>query len=491
MLSQKFDMSVLKKENRRAIISQIKNWIASWVNYCETEEEYLKSFALFNAFMSHEDVKEVLGEAHSYIMDIYITKTWLQKKDKLALYKRVNVRNFDQCTSCPAEHDNSSMKWGEMVVNPQQHMHKTADTINKKSNSRFAMKEGHDAKALNATQMWSLTATNQLVSKYAEGMISFQWCKKDLYMSIRIDSRTWWVMLIIMDGDVAIPQDASSSHPRFRRIQIIHWDEHTNCLLCSCGYFNRIGLPCRHIFHITGKICITDVAIRWHKSYNYHFGKIARYTQKVAEIQQFSKVFGVPFTAPIPTITSPVYINCSDIFYFDWVRCAISPRLTSEEIPRRPAVSNNFGVGPMGFEELGTGVPPSEYSQLLSQQSLTSEYADAIHLATTPQGGGRHNPYRFHLESYKQLTNYARCDPKASDFLGSLLQDNLQKMVEFTRNQDVVAFPLSQSTSSRGVCHGPTSAITKSLVSSHNPTSVQRKCKRNKRYDETRKKTKK
>jgi hypothetical protein len=56
-VTQKFGVSVLKKADRGAIISQVKNWIASSVNYCENEAEYLKSFSLFIAFMDRPDVK--------------------------------------------------------------------------------------------------------------------------------------------------------------------------------------------------------------------------------------------------------------------------------------------------------------------------------------------------------------------------------------------------------------------------------------------------
>jgi hypothetical protein len=54
---QKFDVSAVKKADRGAIISQVKNWIASLVNYFENEAEYLKSFSLFTAFMDQPDVK--------------------------------------------------------------------------------------------------------------------------------------------------------------------------------------------------------------------------------------------------------------------------------------------------------------------------------------------------------------------------------------------------------------------------------------------------
>jgi hypothetical protein len=35
LMMQKFDVSVLKKDDRGTIIFQVKNWLTSWVNYCE------------------------------------------------------------------------------------------------------------------------------------------------------------------------------------------------------------------------------------------------------------------------------------------------------------------------------------------------------------------------------------------------------------------------------------------------------------------------
>jgi hypothetical protein len=92
----------------------------------------------------------------------------MTEKDKLLLYNRLTMRNFDQCNSCPAVHENASMKWGEMVVNPQQHLHQALHTINNKSSkSRFTVKEGHNATNMDATQKWSVTKINEFVSKYA------------------------------------------------------------------------------------------------------------------------------------------------------------------------------------------------------------------------------------------------------------------------------------------------------------------------------------
>jgi hypothetical protein len=147
-------------------------------------------------------------------------------------------------------------------------------------------------------------------------MIAFQWNKRSLYMIIRNSSRTWWVMLIIGNNDNPSEKDEKHIHPRFRRVRLIQWVEGRNVLICDCGYFYRIGLPCGHLFHVKGNICLTDCDIMWYKSYNYHFGRIPRYTQQVSQIINHVKVVGVPFVASPPTIVSAVYTNCTDLRIF-------------------------------------------------------------------------------------------------------------------------------------------------------------------------------
>jgi hypothetical protein len=125
-----------------------------------------------------------------------------------------------------------------------------------------------------------------------------------------------------------------------------------------------------------------------------------------------------------------------------------------------------------------------EYVSLFTPQQSTTEYAPAIQLATAPQT--INHPYRFHLEAYKHLTNFAEFNPEASDFLGYWLNENLQKMVEFTKSRGLVETPVAESPITHACTHRPTAVIT----SSHCPTSRKRKHKRLKRAGEYSKKKK-
>jgi hypothetical protein len=81
------------------------------------------------------------------------------------------------------------------------------------------------------------------------------------------------------------------------------------------------------------EMCHTYCDIRWYKSYNYHFGWIPAYTQKIGQIINHLKEFGVPCIASPPTIDSPVYTKCTDLFYFYWVMKAPTPVMMGDFFP--------------------------------------------------------------------------------------------------------------------------------------------------------------
>jgi hypothetical protein len=117
------------------------------------------------------------------------------------------------------------------------------------------------------------------------------------------------------------------------------------------------------------------------------------------------------------------------------------------------------------YNFINYGAVAGEYSSLFTPQQSTTEYAASIQLATMPKS--TNNPYHFHLEAYKHLINLAELDPKASCFLGSLLNENLQKMVEFTMASGILESPIAESPTTHAFAHRPTTVIT----SSHCPTS--------------------
>jgi hypothetical protein len=99
LVEHQFDNDVLKKEDREGIVYQVKNCIRSFTSYCESEDEYKLSHKLLIELMNRPDVFESIGAAYLYILDKYLLITWIKKKDKLLFYKRMFLRNLNNCTS--------------------------------------------------------------------------------------------------------------------------------------------------------------------------------------------------------------------------------------------------------------------------------------------------------------------------------------------------------------------------------------------------------
>jgi hypothetical protein len=155
----------------------------------------------------------------------------------------------------------------------------------------------------------------------------------------------------------------------------VEWIEGHNVIIFDCGYFHRVVLPCRHIFHVKGDICLIDCDIWWYKSYNYYFGWIPRYTQKIIQIINRVNESGVPFVASPPTITAPVYLNCTDSFYFNWATKPPTPVMTDECFPER---LDDDSDDEFDYDFIDDGDMAGKYASLFTPRQSTIEYNASI-----------------------------------------------------------------------------------------------------------------
>jgi hypothetical protein len=90
LVEQQFENDVLNKEDREGIVYQVKNWVCSLTNYCESEDEYKLSYKLsyklLIEFMNRPDVFESMGPVYPYILDKHLLIIWIKKKDRLLFY---------------------------------------------------------------------------------------------------------------------------------------------------------------------------------------------------------------------------------------------------------------------------------------------------------------------------------------------------------------------------------------------------------------------
>jgi hypothetical protein len=79
----------------------------------------------------------------------------------------------------------------------------------------------------------------------------------------------------------------------------------------------------------------------------------------------------------------------------------------------------------------------SEYDLMANRQCKETKYSQELKLATSPVSNV-FMPYRYHMESYKTLINYAQTHPKANEYLKEVMKDSISKMVRFTTESGMV-----------------------------------------------------
>jgi hypothetical protein len=96
-------------------------WMFSWAqpSYCETEEEYFLSKALFMKFVASRQVREVLGSGVGEAIIKFARETVIPQEERMAYYKRHGLFHLEAHTNCGHEGTNNGMKHCATPVMPQ------------------------------------------------------------------------------------------------------------------------------------------------------------------------------------------------------------------------------------------------------------------------------------------------------------------------------------------------------------------------------------
>jgi hypothetical protein len=89
-----------------------------------------------------------------------------------------------------------------------------------------------------------------------------QYTQRGEYQWIRVASDRWWVK---RHKNSVKP---GCKIPRFLRVRNVTLST-DNYLYCECGYYQRYGIPCRHVLSIDPSYQLRDFSVRWWKVYDY------------------------------------------------------------------------------------------------------------------------------------------------------------------------------------------------------------------------------
>lgn len=249
----------------KVITIQLKAWLYSWMlPCCETEEEYKISKALLGAYLRHSHFLDVTSEAVADQIGTFIRENVEPLEAFFCFHTRRHVRHFDTYTNSAHEGTNNGLKAAAAPVLPQHSLDRSASILNNnaliKANANTIM----SARVVSSNALWSKLPTSQKLTHKGEGLVTAQWELRDNYISQRVGDSYWLVAGKARDNCRKL-----GLVPSFSRIRKVSIDD-DGILLCSCMYFERIGIPCRHQMHVLtsideGYAGIThhDVSVIW------------------------------------------------------------------------------------------------------------------------------------------------------------------------------------------------------------------------------------
>jgi hypothetical protein len=89
----------------------------------------------------------------------------------------------------------------------------------------------------------------------------------------------------------------------------------------------------------------------------------------------------------------------------------------------------------------------SEYDLMANMQYKKTKYSQELKLATAPVSNVC-MLYRYHMESYKTLINYAQTHPQENEYLKELMKESIAKMARFTTESGMVEYAAGGDTKS-------------------------------------------
>ena len=253
--------------------------------YIETQQEYDFIHKTIFEYLKKEEVTNLLGDNLKGKLLEFLTIHLFPYSSYFARYHRINVFGFDQETSSIVESLNKAMKVGECSVKPRYSLDHSSKAIVGISNHSSKMKAMKNAKQINSMKPWTRSETASYLTPYAEGIAIklFDRGLKQVY--VQVSSNDWYVMSPNLNDEGTTEDKSILSKvkvPKFRRVRhvFIQTNNGKKYMKCSCGFYQRHGQPCEHIFSIIKVNQPQFHHVRYHQTFSYYYGRKAKFTNK-------------------------------------------------------------------------------------------------------------------------------------------------------------------------------------------------------------------
>ena len=262
---------------------QVRHFLWSWAEPdCQTFEEFRLSNCLFLMFLDSKEFADAMPNPQAVIQaERFYRKNIFPLLDHIVFYKRKQLLHFDTNSNSAHEGTNRGMKSHAAPTNPQHTLEKATKVLSNQARLKALMLQGDLARKVNSKTLWFDQSKQGLLLDLAIDLISNECAEHSFYdiagpyVHTEDGNYLFWLLL-------RRDQECRDTHlgtvPKFKRVRKIRRCAERGTLLCDCCYFDRVGIPCRHIIallhHVLGDefkdITADDVRVFWRTGYYFY-----------------------------------------------------------------------------------------------------------------------------------------------------------------------------------------------------------------------------
>ena len=269
------------KKRYQRFTRAVRNWCYTFMRpgYCETQYELTVSKCILLSYLHSKHVRIFLDGQKRLMVQEYLTSGVFPHDKYFCHVHRRNLRCYEECTNSSHEGTNNGLKQHSCPAARNGTIATTA--MNLKLQSDIAI--DHEFRKLN-TQLEGRPVWNETnagdesalveLTTFAQDLVADQWQQGRSYNIRRSQSQDhkWYVRYKDTEGEKSV----NVLHPVWRRTWEVTMDTSSKRLLCSCGHFERRGLPCRHqaaVFRyedpVSTGFSFRDCSVVWWKRYMF------------------------------------------------------------------------------------------------------------------------------------------------------------------------------------------------------------------------------
>ena len=266
----------------REIVYNCKHWLYSWTKpSIESEVEYIISKQLFEKYIFSNDVLKITGSTFPKIVLDFIRINLEPVLPNMLFYKRRHIRHFDQNMNTKHEGTFKGIKYGATPVTPSMSLHNSLCLLSNVAERKCGQIRKNKTDDVLKKKTWISLPCGDKLNLRGEQLLTSQWKLRGSYKNHRVASNKW--LVTFDDKDNHTNNNLKTLYPLFKRVREVT----CNCkyFFCTCKYFERFGIPCRHILCVFASFpkykypTHNDVSVIYWKQYmHYAYNSSNSYT---------------------------------------------------------------------------------------------------------------------------------------------------------------------------------------------------------------------